>query len=200
MDAVIKDLGEQDYFLCWQAMRNFTRQRIENTPDEIWLVEHFPVYTQGQAGKAEHILNAGEIPIVQTDRGGQVTYHGPGQLVIYPLINLKRRGIGIKAFVNLIEQSIIDFLAGCDIDASRKDNAPGVYVNEAKIAALGLRVHKGCCYHGLAINVDTDLEPFSRINPCGYADMPVTSLKKLGCNLSIQESAEQLLNKLSENL
>ncbi|MDJ0879628.1 MAG: lipoyl(octanoyl) transferase LipB [Halieaceae bacterium] len=170
-------LGEVDYQSSWQAMRDYTDQRDERSDDQLWLLQHPPVFTQGQAGKAEHLLTPGEIPVVQADRGGQVTYHGPGQWVVYLLIDLRRRGLGVRALVDVIEQAIVDCLAGYGISAAPRPDAPGVYVDGAKIASLGLRVRRGCSFHGLALNVDMDLEPFSRINPCGHAGMAVTCLR-----------------------
>tara|TARA_B100000446_G_scaffold27267_1_gene22416 strand:- start:11238 stop:12053 length:816 start_codon:yes stop_codon:yes gene_type:complete len=165
---VVRHLGMQDYRSVWRAMSNFTDQRDSDTADELWLVEHPPVFTQGQAGKAEHLLMPGDIPVVQVDRGGQVTYHGPGQLVGYPLIDLRRKGIGVRDLVTHTESTIVDTLAELGIEAYPKPDAPGVYVNEAKIASLGFRIRKGCSYHGLSLNVDMDLNAFQRINPCGY--------------------------------
>lgn len=176
---VIKQLGLQDYESVWQAMKQFTLSRNESTPDELWFVEHPPVYTLGLNGKLKHIIDPGVIPVVNVDRGGQVTYHGPGQLVVYTLVDLKRAGTGVKEFVRRLEQTIINLLADYGISAVGRDDAPGVYVNHAKIAALGLRVKRNHVYHGLSLNVDMDLEPFSRINPCGYEDMAVTHLKDL---------------------
>lgn len=175
----VKFLGRQEYQPCWQAMRDYTDTRTADTADQIWVLEHPPVYTQGQAGKAEHILNPGNIPVVQVDRGGQVTYHGPGQLVIYLLLDIKRLGIGVRALVTLIEEAIIKLLADYDIEAKARADAPGVYAGEAKVASLGLRVRKGCCFHGLALNIDADLAPFYGINPCGYAGMAVTRMADL---------------------
>lgn len=172
----IKDLSLQDYPTVWNAMRVYTDQRDLNTPDAIWLVEHPPVYTQGQAGKPEHILNPGHIPIVLSDRGGQVTYHGPGQLVVYFLLDIKRLNITVRDLVSRLEQALIDMLSASGIPASRKDNAPGVYVEGAKIASLGLRVRKGCTYHGLALNVNMDLKPFTQINPCGFEGLRMTQM------------------------
>jgi lipoyl(octanoyl) transferase len=166
-----------DYTPLWQAMRQFTDARTHETTDEIWFVEHFPVYTQGQSGKPEHVLNPGAIPIVQADRGGQVTYHGPGQLVAYVLIDLQRLGLNVRSFVTLLEQSIIRLLDDYGVEAKSRCEAPGVYVGDAKICSLGLRVRRGRCYHGLALNVDMDLTPFEGINPCGYANMPVTQMR-----------------------
>lgn len=175
----IRDLGLQDYLPVWQQMQTFTQQRTATTPDEIWLVEHPPVFTLGLNGSREHLLNPGDIPIVQVDRGGQVTYHGPGQLLMYALIDLTRRQLGVKQFVTLLEQTIIDYLQQHGITATRRAQAPGVYVDDAKIAALGIRVKHGCAYHGLAFNIAMDLAPFSRINPCGFQDLHVTQLVEL---------------------
>ena len=176
----VRRLGRQPYAATWEAMSNFTNNRGADTPDELWLLEHDPVFTQGQAGKAEHVLAPGDIPVVQVDRGGQVTYHGPGQIVGYPLIDLRRAGVSVRELVNKIEQSIIDTLAHWNIGAERLDGAPGVYVAGAKVAALGLRVRRGCSFHGLAFNVNMDLEPYHRINPCGYKGLAVTQVLDLG--------------------
>jgi len=178
--ALLKLLGPTDYAAAAQAMREFTEGRGADTPDEIWLCEHPPVYTQGLAGKAEHVLNPHGIPVVQTNRGGQVTYHGPGQIVAYPLVDLRRAGLGVREFVQRIEQAIIDTLAEWNIVALRRPGAPGVYVAGAKVAALGLRVRRGCTFHGLAFNVNMDLEPFRRINPCGFQGLEVTQVLDLG--------------------
>jgi lipoyl(octanoyl) transferase len=172
----IRRLGLADYEPTWHAMQSFTDGRDTSTPDQLWLVQHPPVFTQGQAGKAEHVLAPGDIPVIQVDRGGQVTYHGPGQIVAYPLVDLRRRGIGVKDFVHRIEQAIIDVLAGYGVSGGRVAGAPGIYVSGAKIASLGLRVRRGCTFHGLAFNIDMDLEPFQRINPCGFAGLQVTQL------------------------
>ncbi|WP_348733728.1 lipoyl(octanoyl) transferase LipB [Rheinheimera texasensis] len=193
---IIRDLGLVDYTSTWQRMQQFTDQRDDDTIDEIWLLEHPPVFTQGQAGKAEHLLFPGDIPVVQVDRGGQVTYHGPGQLVAYVLLNIKRRNLGVRQLVNLIEHSIIATLAQNDVEAYAKADAPGVYVDEKKVASLGLRVRKGCTFHGLALNVDMDLSPFSRINPCGYAGMQMVQSKDLGGPVSIQQAKQQLSAQL----
>lgn len=182
---IIKQLGLCDYRRTWEAMQDFTRQRTADSSDEIWLLQHSPVYTLGLNGKPEHILNAGDIPVIQSDRGGQVTYHGPGQLVLYTLLDLNRRHIGIKQLVNLLEQAVIDTLQTYQVIGARKAGAPGIYVDGAKIAALGLRVRRGCCYHGLSLNVDMDLEPFERINPCGYAGLATTQLTHLGLTINI---------------
>jgi len=193
---IIRDLGLVDYTSTWQRMQQFTDQRNDETIDEIWLLEHPPVFTQGQAGKAEHLLFPGDIPVVQVDRGGQVTYHGPGQLVAYVLLNIKRRNLGVRQLVNLIEQSMIDTLAQNQVTAYAKADAPGVYVDEKKVASLGLRVRKGCTFHGLALNVDMDLSPFSRINPCGYAGMQMVQSKDLGGPVSMQQAKQQLSAQL----
>jgi lipoyl(octanoyl) transferase len=166
-------------------MQAFTAQRAPDTPDEIWMLEHPPVFTQGQAGKPEHLIAATDIPVVPIDRGGQITYHGPGQVVAYVLVDLRRRGYGIRELVTRMEQAVIDLLAGHDVVAARLAGAPGVYVDGAKIAALGLRVKHGCTYHGLALNVDMDLSPFAAINPCGYAGMRVTQCRNLGLTESL---------------
>jgi lipoyl(octanoyl) transferase len=191
--AIVRHLGRQDYESVWQAMQQFTAERTAETTSEIWVVEHNPVFTQGQAGKAEHVLNPGDIPIVQTDRGGQVTYHGPGQLVIYLLMSLRETGLGVRGFVSAMENAVIEVLASHGIEAQARADAPGVYVGDAKIAALGLRVKRGYTYHGLAFNIDMDLEPFSRINPCGYQGMAVTQTRALGVRATAQQFAEQLI-------
>lgn len=175
----VVNLGARDYASSWQAMSDFTNQRTPETTDQLWLVEHPPVFTQGQAGKAEHLLFPGDIPVVQTDRGGQVTYHGPGQLVAYPLLDLRRLKIGVRDLVTAIEQTLVATLAHYGIDAAAKPDAPGVYVKGNKIASLGLRVRRGCSFHGLALNVDMDLAPFLRINPCGYQGLAMTQMKDL---------------------
>ncbi|OHC11421.1 MAG: octanoyltransferase [Pseudomonadales bacterium GWC1_66_9] len=173
----VREPGLLDYLPTWQAMQRFTSGRGPETGDELWLLEHAPVFTQGQAGKAEHVLFPGDIPVVQVDRGGQVTYHGPGQLVGYLLLDVRRLGIGVRELVSRIERSLIGLLAGYEVEAYAKPDAPGVYVGEMKIASLGLRIRNGCSFHGLALNVDMDLAPFRRINPCGYAGMVMTQLK-----------------------
>lgn len=184
---LIRNLGLQPYAPVSQEMHDFTDRRDDDTPDEIWLVEHPPVFTQGQAGKAEHVLAAGNIPVIQSDRGGQVTYHGPGQQVMYVLINLKRRKIGVRELVTLLENTVINTLAQLDIVANARPDAPGVYVDGKKICSLGLRIRKGCSFHGLALNIDMDLAPFMRINPCGYAGMEMTQVSKLVENASIDK-------------
>jgi lipoyl(octanoyl) transferase len=173
-------------------MRDFTHHRQSETPDQLWLTEHPSVFTQGLNGRAEHVRDSGDIPLVQVDRGGQVTYHGPGQLIIYCLLDLNRLGLGVKGLVALIEQAIIELLNGYDIDAQTRAGAPGVYVEQAKIAALGLRIRKGYCYHGLSLNVDMELEPFSRIDPCGYRGLAVTQLCDLGVNVGIEQVGYEL--------
>ena len=191
-----KPLGLVEYQPTWRAMQDFTAMRGPDTSDELWLVEHPPVYTLGLAGKAEHLLQATDIPVVKIDRGGQITYHGPGQIVAYLLLDLKRRNIGVKELVRRMEQAVIDLLAEYGVTAERRDKAPGVYVGGAKIAALGLRIRNGCCYHGLSLNVDMDLSPFAAINPCGYAGLAVTQCREVG----VAESLEILGNKLVEHL
>jgi lipoyl(octanoyl) transferase len=176
---LIRDLGLTDYIPVWRAMQAFTSTRTAETPDELWVLQHNPVFTQGQAGKPEHVLDAHGIPVIQSDRGGQVTYHGPGQLVIYFLLDVRRRGFGVRTLVDLIENSVIAVLGSYGIDAQLRKGAPGVYVDERKIAALGLRVRKGGSLHGLSFNVDMDLAPFAYINPCGYEGMEVTQLSAL---------------------
>lgn len=175
---LVRHLGLQPYEPVSQAMHDFTDSRDDSTPDEIWLVEHLPVFTQGQAGKAEHLLMTGDIPVIQSDRGGQVTYHGPGQQVMYVLLNLKRRKLGVRELVTLLEQTVVNTLAEYGIDAHPRADAPGVYVGEMKICSLGLRIRKGCSFHGLALNINMDLAPFQRINPCGYAGMQMTQMRQ----------------------
>ena len=175
---LVRHLGLQPYEPVSQAMHDFTDSRDDSTPDEIWLVEHLPVFTQGQAGKAEHLLMTGDIPVIQSDRGGQVTYHGPGQQVMYVLLNLKRRKLGVRELVTLLEQTVVNTLAEYGIDAHPRADAPGVYVGEMKICSLGLRIRKGCSFHGLALNINMDPAPFQRINPCGYAGMEMTQMRQ----------------------
>ncbi len=177
---MVRELGRQSYEPVWRAMQRFTDARGEATADELWMVEHDPVFTLGQAGKPEHVLAAGDIPVIHVDRGGQVTYHGPGQIVAYPLFDLKRLKVGVREYVHRIEQAIIDTCADWNVLAERRDGAPGVYVAGAKVAALGIRVRRCCTFHGLAFNVGMDLEPFHRINPCGYQGLQVTTLADLG--------------------
>ncbi|AMJ56265.1 MULTISPECIES: lipoyl(octanoyl) transferase LipB [Stenotrophomonas] len=196
--ALLRDLGRQGYEPVWHAMQQFTDSRGDSTTDELWVVEHDPVFTLGQAGKDEHVLAPGDIPVLHVDRGGQVTYHGPGQIVVYPLLDLRRLGIGVRDYVCRIEQAIIDTLDEWNIGAERLDGAPGVYVDGAKIAALGIRVRRGCSFHGLAFNVSLDLEPFHRINPCGYAGMQVTSVLDLGGPSGIEAVKAVLLSHLAQ--
>ncbi|MFZ0105658.1 MAG: lipoyl(octanoyl) transferase LipB [Thiobacillus sp.] len=193
--AIVRRLGRVEYEPTWRAMQDFTASRDAATPDELWLLQHPPVYTLGQAGKAEHLIAPTDIPVVAIDRGGQITYHGPGQLVVYVLVDLRRRGYGIRELVTRMEQAVIDFLAAHEVAAGRLPGAPGVYVEGAKIAALGLRVKQGCTYHGLALNLDMDLAPFAAINPCGYAGMRVTQCRDLGIAMPLQE-AESALSQI----
>ncbi len=197
----VRQLGQQEYSQVWQAMRTFTEQRTHTTMDEIWLVEHPAVFTQGQAGKAEHILTTGDIPVVQSDRGGQVTYHGPGQIVTYLLLDIKRRGIKVRPLVTLLEHTVIELLANYGISAVSRPDAPGVYVDHKKIAALGLRVRRNGCYHGLSLNVDMDLAPFQQINPCGYQDLKVTQLSAfIDQKIDLKKVEQQLTELLLKNL
>jgi lipoate-protein ligase B len=181
-------------------MTEFTRLRNRQTDDEIWCLQHPPVFTLGMAGNENHILQSGDIRVIRSDRGGQVTYHGPGQLVVYLLLDLNRMGMPVKRYVNLLEESLIDMCHAVNIKAARKAGAPGVYVNDGKIAALGVRVKRGCSYHGLALNVDMDLEPFQRINPCGYPGLEVTQLKDTGCSYTVNEAFDMLLPHLLKQL
>jgi lipoyl(octanoyl) transferase len=202
MTLITRELGLVDYTESWAAMRAFTDQRDVGTPDEIWFVEHPPVFTQGLAGSPAHLLAPGDIPVVQSDRGGQVTYHGPGQLVAYVLLDLRRLGLGPRELVRRLEAAIIAVLAHYGLQGQRRAGAPGVYVDEAKIAALGLRVRRQCSYHGLALNVTPDLSPFARINPCGYSGLAVTSLAQLGKRATLAEVAgllEQALRTAFES-
>lgn len=196
-EAIARDLGRQPYVPVWQAMQRFTDARDEDTADEVWLVEHDPVFTLGQAGRPEHVLAPGDIPVLHVDRGGQVTYHGPGQVVVYPLLDLRRLKLGVRDYVARIEQAVIDTLAEWNIGAGRRDGAPGVYVNGAKVAALGIRVRRGCTFHGLAFNVAMDLEPFRRINPCGFEGLQVTSVLDLGGPSSLDAVKPVLLDALA---
>ncbi len=196
----IRHLGRSDYVECWTRMKEFTHQRDAATTDQLWITEHAPVFTQGLNGRAEHLLDPGDIPVVQIDRGGQVTYHGPGQLVLYCLLDLPRLGIGVKGLVGHLERAIIELLDGYAIPAQTRPGAPGVYVGEAKIAALGLRIRKGCCYHGLSLNVDMDLEPFTRINPCGYSGLAVTQLRDFGIGVDVHRAGIELADILVRNL
>lgn len=193
MECKIRPLAKQPYEPVWQAMKDFTHKRTPETLDEIWLIEHEPVYTLGQAGKREHILSPGSIPIIATDRGGQVTYHGPGQLVVYFLLNLRRVGCTIRALVHLLEETVIRLLAEYGISSQVHRHAPGVYVQNAKIAAVGLRIQRGFCYHGLALNVAMDLSPFTGIHPCGFSELTVTQLADLGGPSQLFEVSDRLI-------
>jgi lipoyl(octanoyl) transferase len=210
---IIKYLGRSDYEETWQAMKQFTDQRDANTADELWITEHDPVFTQGLNGKPEHILQSSNIPVVQIDRGGQITYHGPGQLVLYCLLNIQRLSFGVRTLVSIIEQSIVELLVKYDIDAFSRRDAPGVYVNLAsvgydevqsgqiaKIAALGLRIRKGCCYHGLSLNINMDLKPFSNINPCGFEGLAVTQMVELNSSVSVEKVGRELAAILSQKM
>ena len=196
----MRDLGRRAYEPVWHAMQAFTDARDETTPDELWLVEHDPVFTLGQAGRPEHVLAPGDIPVVRVDRGGQVTYHGPGQLVAYPLLDRRRLKLGVRDYVCRIEQAVIDTLGEWNIEGRRREGAPGVYVDGAKVAALGIRVRRGCCFHGLAFNIAMDLEPFHRINPCGYAGLEVVAMGDLGGPSGPEAVKPVLLQALAANL
>jgi lipoyl(octanoyl) transferase len=200
VNPLVKRLGRVDYAPTYQAMLDFTANRTAETPDELWIVEHPPVYTLGQAGKPEHILRDVGIPTVKIDRGGQVTYHGPGQVVIYLLLDLSRLKIKVRELVTAIEQAVIDLLAAHGVTAERRDGAPGVYVGPAKVAALGLRIRNGCSYHGVSLNVDMDLSPFAAINPCGYPGLQVIQTKDLGIPLTAFDAGEQLSQHLLQQL
>lgn len=197
---VVRQLGRQAYTPIWQHMQNYTDNRSSESPDELWLVEHDPVFTQGQAGKAEHVLMPGDIPVVQVDRGGQVTYHGPGQQVIYMLLDIRRRKLGVRHLVTAMENAVVALLAKYDIEAYPKPDAPGVYVDERKVCSLGLRIRNGCSFHGLALNVNMDLSPFQRINPCGYAGMEMIDTHRLGGPDSLEVAGEQLASLLLNEL
>ena len=199
-ELVLHYLGRVDYEPTWRAMQEFTATRTPETADELWICEHLPVYTLGQAGKPEHLLTDIGIPLVKIDRGGQITYHGPGQVVIYLLINLPRRKLKVREIVSRIEQAVIDLLAEHGARAERHDGAPGVYVGPAKVGALGLRVRNGCCYHGVSLNVDMDLSPFAAINPCGFPGMPVTQTTALGITLTPSQAAQALAGHLRVQL
>ncbi len=192
--------GRQDYVPLWQEMQAFTDSRDASSEDEIWFVEHPPVFTLGLNAKKEHLLQPGDIPVVQIDRGGQVTFHGPGQLMVYPLIDLRRSGIGVRALVTALESSVISLAAENGVAAESRCDAPGVYVDGEKLASVGLRIRRSCSFHGMALNVDVDLEPFNRINPCGYAGLKMTDLKRLGIDVDLQTCADSLLPHLLEPL
>lgn len=196
ISLIVRHLGIQPYEETWQRMKTITADRDSTTPDEIWVLEHPSVFTQGQAGKAEHLLAPGDITVVKSDRGGQVTFHGPGQLVIYLLIDIRRLKMGARDLVTLIEKSVVGFLGKHDIQGVAKPEAPGVYVDERKVAALGLRIRRGCSYHGLSLNVNMDLEPFTRINPCGYQGLQVVDLHSLGLPMDIHGVAQEMIEIL----
>jgi len=199
-DLIVRSLGQQPYLETWDAMKTFTADRDEGVTDELWCLEHPRVYTQGQAGKAEHILAPGDIPVIPVDRGGQVTYHGPGQLVIYLMIDLSRRKLGVRSLVDQIEQAIVRTLAELDIEAAPRPDAPGVYVGDSKIASLGLRVRRGCSFHGLALNVAMDMEPFRRINPCGYAGMAMSQVSDFSPGATVADLERSLAAQLVSGL
>jgi lipoyl(octanoyl) transferase len=194
----INDLGLVDYVPTVDAMQSFTLERQTDTEDALWLLEHNPVFTQGTNGDPAHILMESAIPVVTTDRGGQVTYHGPGQLVVYTLIDLRRAGIGVRQMVTNIEQTVVNLLAQYGVDAYARQDAPGVYVDERKIASLGLRVKRGACYHGVSLNIDMDLTPFSYINPCGYAGMEVIDMRSLGIDITMTEAKQQFVSAFQQ--
>lgn len=196
-ELVVRHLGLVEYLPTLEAMRRLTAERDATTPDEIWLLQHPRVFTQGQAGKAEHLLAPGDIPVVQVDRGGQVTYHGPGQLVAYLMLDLRRLGLGVRELVTAMEQSLVELLAGYAVDAAPKADAPGVYVAGDKVASLGLRVSRGCSFHGLALNVDMDMSPFGRINPCGYAGLKMVQLRDL---LEVPPALDEVAQRLERIL
>lgn len=199
-EPVLRWLGHAEYEPTWRAMQTFTNERDASTPDEIWFLEHPPVFTLGMNAAPEHLLAPGDIPVVQIDRGGQVTYHGPGQLVVYPLLDVRRAGLGVRQLVMALENAIIDLLASWNITAVAKREAPGVYVNDRKVASIGLRIRRGSSYHGLAFNVAMDLQPFQRINPCGYRGLEVIDLRSLGVNASVREVADALSPRLLASL
>ena len=198
--VVIRDLGRTEYEPVWRAMQAFTNERGPATPDEIWFTEHEPVFTLGVNASREHVLAPGDIPVVQIDRGGQVTYHGPGQLMIYPLVDIRRARLGVRDLVTALEQSVVELAAGYGIAAASRCDAPGVYVDGVKFASVGLRIRRGASFHGMALNVDADLEPFSRINPCGYANLEVTDLARLGADCNLSTVREALLPVLLRHL
>lgn len=197
---VVRDLGRQDYVPLWRAMQAFTDARTESTTDEIWFTEHPPVFTMGLNASKEHLLAPGDIPVVQIDRGGQVTFHGPGQLMVYPLLDLRRYAMGVRTLVTALEQSVVDLAADSGIAAASRADAPGVYVAGDKLASVGLRIRRGCSFHGMALNVDIDPEPFSRINPCGYKELEMTDLTRLGAGGDLGEVWQALLPHLLHHL
>jgi lipoyl(octanoyl) transferase len=190
---IVRSLGRQDYIPLWRAMQRFTDERTATTPDEIWFCEHPPVFTMGLNAKPEHLLAPGDIPVVQIDRGGQVTFHGIGQLMVYPLLDLRRANIGVRPLVTALEQSVVDLCADSGVSAAARKEAPGVYVDSDKLASIGLRIRRGCSFHGMALNVEIDLEPFARINPCGFAGLEMTDLNRLGIPFDLERSARHLL-------
>ena len=200
MTLLVRQLGTQPYQPVWEAMQRFTQTRTASTPDEIWCLQHAPVFTLGQAGKTKHLLNPGDIPVVKVDRGGQVTYHGPGQLVCYLMIDLRRHNIGARQFVTHIEESLIRVLKSYQVEAVSRPDAPGVYVDNAKIAALGLRIRRGCSFHGLSLNINMDLTPFTTINPCGYANMKVTQLKQFVPDIHFADVEQRMVEQLRKTL
>ncbi len=197
---IIRDLGRSDYVPLWQAMQRFTAERDETTADEVWFTEHAGVFTLGLNASREHLLAPGDIPVVQIDRGGQVTYHGVGQLMVYPLIDLARGRIGVRKLVSALEQSVVDLAAEFGVQAEARPDAPGVYVDGDKLASVGLRIRRGCSYHGMALNVDIDQEPFSRINPCGYARLEMTDLRRLGIDVDLPLASRRLLPHFLDHL
>jgi lipoyl(octanoyl) transferase len=199
-DLIVRHLGEVDYTSAWRDMQDFTIHRTPDTPDELWFLQHPPVFTLGRNARQEHLHDTGGIPVLQVDRGGQVTYHGPGQLVVYTLLDINRRRLGVQSLVRRLEQAVIDLCADYDIDALRRDRAPGVYVDDCKLAALGLRIRRGCAFHGLSLNIDMDLAPFSMIDPCGYRDLDITQLRSLGVEASMDTLAGQFQGHLERLL
>ena len=199
-ELVVRELGRQAYEPVWRAMQEFTNTRTESTPDEIWFCDHESVFTLGLNTKPEHLLAPGDIPIIQIDRGGQVTYHGPGQLMIYPLIDLRRAGLGVRDLVTALEQSVVGLAADYGIEAASRCDAPGVYVDGVKLASVGLRIRRGSSFHGMALNVDVDLEPFSRINPCGFKDLQLIDLERLGADNDLAAVRDKLLPHLLRHL
>jgi lipoyl(octanoyl) transferase len=200
MMITVRELGLQPYLPIWESMKQFTSMRDETTQDELWILEHQPVYTQGQAGKAEHILASSAIPVIQSDRGGQVTYHGPGQLLVYTLLDIKRRHLGVRTLVAQLEQSLISLLTSYDIAGETQCGAPGVYVNQKKIASIGLRVKQGCTYHGIALNVSMDMAPFANINPCGYKQLEMTQMIDFIPNISLHDVGQRFIEAFLLNL
>ena len=199
-ELLVRELGHQPYEPVWRAMQEFTNTRDESTPDEIWFCEHESVFTLGLNTRPEHLLAPGDIPVIQIDRGGQVTYHGPGQLMIYPLIDLRRAGLGVRDLVTALEQCVVDLASDYGIEAASRCDAPGVYIDGVKLASVGLRIRRGCSFHGMALNVDVDLEPFSRINPCGFEGLELTDLARLGADSSLDTVRDKLLPHLLRHL